>query len=151
MVVEDGGLPPEDQPDEIWIGLVGPIPVHYDDDPRLEEQRAAHYRATAKAQAMHTAEELLAGLTDHDWRVRHEVVDRLIARWGQDERTLPALMRAALDDPAWQVRDAVVMRLHDFDKELVMPVLREAQRDEHEDVRSAANYSLAQLGVPDSA
>ena len=37
-------LAPEDQPDVIYIGPVGPIPVHYEDDPRFEEERQAWQR-----------------------------------------------------------------------------------------------------------
>jgi HEAT repeat protein len=102
-------LPPEDQPDTIQIGPVGPIPVFHEDDPRLADDRAAWASARRKAQAMLSADELLDGLADPDWRVRHEVVDRLIARAREDPRTLPALLRAAMQDEAWQVRDAVTM------------------------------------------
>ena len=52
-------LPPEDQPDVVWVGPVGPIPIHYQDDPRFEEERAAWSHARKKAQALHSAEELL--------------------------------------------------------------------------------------------
>jgi hypothetical protein len=34
-------LPPDDQPDVVGVGPVGPIPIHYEDDPRFEEERAA--------------------------------------------------------------------------------------------------------------
>jgi hypothetical protein len=42
-------LPPEDQPDEVWIGPVGPIPIIDEDDPRFEEERAAWSAANRKA------------------------------------------------------------------------------------------------------
>jgi hypothetical protein len=110
-------LPPEDRPDEFWIGEVGPIPIQYDDDPRLAEDRHAWSKATARAQAMHSADELLAGLVDPDWRVRYEVVDRLIAIARDDRRTLPALLKALVHDAAWQVRDAVALRMSDFERD----------------------------------
>jgi hypothetical protein len=77
-------LPPEDQPDEISVGPVGPIPIIHDDDPRFEEERAAWSAATKKAQALHSAEELLEGVRDPDWRVRHEAIPRLVTRWKDD-------------------------------------------------------------------
>ena len=121
-------LPPEDGPDEIWVGPVGPIPVHYDGDPRRIDDQAAWSKAAGRAQAMHSADELLQGLVDPDWRVRHEVVDRLIARAREDHRTLPALLKALAEDPAWQVRDAVAIRMSDFDPDAVMPSLLRGNR-----------------------
>ena len=87
-----GKLPPEDQPDAIHIGPVGPIPIFHEDDPRLADDRAAWSAARKKAQAMHSADDLLDGLTHADWRVRHQVIDRLIARARDDARTLPVLL-----------------------------------------------------------
>jgi hypothetical protein len=87
-------LPPEDQPDTVSIGPVEGIPVHYEDDPRLEAEHRRWSVARRKAQAMHGVDELLRGLHDDDWRVRHEVVDRLVARGKDDPRTLPELLTA---------------------------------------------------------
>jgi hypothetical protein len=106
-------LPPEDQPDAIDIGPVRGIPIIDPDDPRFEGERRAWSQARAKAQAMHSADELLQGLCDDDWMVRFEVVDRLIARARDDERTVPALLAAA-DDSVPAVRETVVMRLCHF-------------------------------------
>ena len=61
--------------------------------------------------------------------VRHESVDRLIARGRQDERTLPALLDAAVADPDWRVRDKIVIRLHEFPGASTVAVLREALAD----------------------
>jgi HEAT repeat protein len=140
-------LPPEDQPDVVWIGPVGPIPVYHDDDPRLADDRAAWSAARKLAQAMITADELLEGLTHPDWRVRHDVVERLVARAGDDERMIPALLVAVQDDPYWQVRDAVIMALRWPDDERVQSVLRSAQRDPHEEVQWSANYKMTQFGM----
>jgi HEAT repeat protein len=143
-------LPPEDQRDVFWVGPVGPIPIHYEDDPRFEEDRRAWSAARRRAQAMHTAGELLTGLFDRDERVRLEVVDRLIARAGDDLRTLPALLRAVRKDPAPMVRSSITMRLCDFDRANVMPDLLLLADDPDEDVRWAAEYAIAQLGSPRS-
>jgi len=112
----------------------------------LEEDRKSWSAAIKKAQASHSPDELLSGLRDSDWRVRHETVDRLIARAKDDPRTLPSLLEAATSDEAWQVRDAVVMRLCDFERADVLDVLRRAASDPHPDVRWSATFSLGQLG-----
>lgn len=141
--------PPEDKPDEIWIGDVGPIPVHYEDDPRLAEDCAAWSTARAGAQALHSADELLGGIRDADWRVRHETVDRLVARAGDDPQTLPALFTVLQGDPQWQVRDAVAMAIERFgDDERVVIALHRALEDDHDDVRWSARFSLTQIGAP---
>lgn len=138
-------LPPEDRPDTIDIGPVKGIPIIEDDDPRFQEDRAAWSAARKKAQALISADELLGGLQDADWRVRHEVVDRLIARAGSDPRTLPALLHSLANDVSWQVRDAVAMRVHEFDPAVVVPALERATEDPESEVRRAARYSLQQL------
>jgi HEAT repeat protein len=139
-------LPPEDQPDTVSIGPVEGIPVHYEDDPRLEAEHRRWSVARRKAQAMHVVDELLRGLHDDDWRVRHEVVDRLVARGKDDPRTLPELLTAGEEDRALKVREAVLLRLSEFDRELDLPVLHEAADDPQSEVRWAASHSLNQLG-----
>jgi HEAT repeat protein len=143
-------LPPEDQPDVVSIGPVGPIPIIDDDDPRFAEERAAWSSATAKAQALHSADELVSGLHDPDWRVRHESIDRLVARWPDDPRTLPTLLELAEHDPVWQVRSAATMPLTRFDPERVVPVARGVMEDSVAEVRWAANFVLFQFGLADS-
>jgi HEAT repeat protein len=96
---------------------------------------------------MVTVEEHLAGLADLDWRCRHEVIDRLVARGMDDSRTLPALLNILTTDPAWQVRDAVAMTLYKFPPADVEPALRKAENDAHPDVRWSAQFSLSQLGL----
>jgi HEAT repeat protein len=139
-------LSPEDRPDIVWIGPVGPIPILDEDDPRFEEERAAWSRANQKAQALHSAEELLEGVADTDWRVRCESVDRLAVRWHNDPRTLAAILELAEHDSVWQVRDRAMMRLVDFDGDVVAPVARRGLEDPSEDVRWSADYVLSQLG-----
>jgi HEAT repeat protein len=142
-------LPPEDQPDTIDIGPVKDIPIFHEDDPRLEEDRALWSAARRRAQALHSPDELLSGLRDHDWRVRHESVDRLVARGKDDPRTLPALIVAGLSDSVWQVRDAAVMRLKDFRTTDTIAALRQAQHDRHAEVRDSATYCLQQMDMTD--
>jgi hypothetical protein len=140
-------LPPKDRPDAIQIGPIGPIPVFHDDDPRQDEDRRAWSAAKARAQTLHTVDELLAGLNDPDWRVRHEVIPRLIAKGRDDQRTVPTLLQTLAGDKVWQVRDIVAMSLHAFERELVTASLRRAMGgDESSDVRWSARYSLLQLG-----
>lgn len=142
-------LPPEDRPDEIWVGPIGPIPIIDDDDPRFVDERAAQSAANKKAQALHSADELLAGVRDEDWRVRYESVDRLVARWSEDTRTVEALIEIASADPAWQVRSKATMRLGEFDPNRVEPTLRRGLADPSDDVRWSARFILFQLGLID--
>ena len=137
-------LPPEDQPDTISIGPVEGIPIIDDDDPRFEDDRTAWSAARKRAQAMHSPDELIAGMSDPDWRVRHEVVDRLAARGKDDPRTVPALLRAVEQDSAWEVRDAAVMAVGWFDDERVADVLMAATSDPHPQVRWSAEFKLSQ-------
>lgn len=139
-------LPPDDQPDEIWVGPVGPIPVYYEDDPRLAPERAKWHDANLRSQAMLTPSELIAGLEDEDWRVRVGAVDRLVARAGDDERTVPSLIEHLLKDPDWQVRDTVALALKAFPGDgRVLKALRIASADENEEVRWSVGFALAQL------
>jgi HEAT repeat protein len=140
-------LPPKDQPDVIWIGPVGPIPIQYEDDPRFDDERAAWSKATKSAQALHSADQLLQGVTDDDWRVRFQSIDRLKARWHDDPRTLPTLLDLAEHDPIWQVRDRATMVLIYFDRDVVVPIVRRLLADECADVRWSANYVLSQFGL----
>ena len=143
-------LPPEDQPDVFWIGPVEPTPIIEDDDPRFTEERAAWSKAGSKAQALHSSDELLSGIRDPDWRVRHESIDRLKARWPDDARTLPALLELAERDPEWRVRSGAMMAVGDFDKERVAPTARRGLHDAQHEVRWAANFTLFQFGLSDT-
>jgi hypothetical protein len=142
---------PEDQPDQIWIGPVGPIPMHYDDDPRTASEREAWHTATGVAQALSSPQGLLEGMSHPDWRVRHEVVDRLVAKGRSDPRTLPALLGCLASDPSAAVRDKVGMAMTRFpDDDRVVPALRGALDDPDDDVRWSATYALTQLGFAPS-
>lgn len=139
-------LPPEDRPDTIDIGPILNIPIVDDDDPRLMEDRATWSAATRTAQALHSSDELLQGLRHHDWRVRHQSVARLVARARDDVRTLPALLKAAVHDRSWQVRDAVVWGLLAFGTGDVLAVIQAAGHDVHRDVRWSGRFALFQKG-----
>jgi HEAT repeat protein len=143
-------LPPEDQPDVLRIGPVSPIPIIEDDDPRFVEERAAWSRATAKAQALHSADELLSGVRDPDWRVRFESVDRLTARWHGDPRTLLSILGLAEHDEEWRVRSTATMALCEFEIDHVVATVRRGLDDESEDVRWSSNFVLFQAGLSDS-
>jgi HEAT repeat protein len=138
-------LPPDDQPDTIDVGPVHDIPIIERDDPRFIDDQAAWSRARKDAQARCSADQLLDGLTSEDWRVRYEVVDRLVARSSSDPRTLPALITAAQSDPAWQVRDKAVGRLSEFAGPSVEATLRSSLNDSRSDVRESAELELNQL------
>jgi HEAT repeat protein len=136
-------LPPEDQPDTIDVGPIRGIPIIEDDDPRFEEDRKAWSLARADAQSRHSADELLVGLEAESWRVRYEVIDRLVARAKDDPRTLPALESRASNDDVWQVRDKALDRLIDFDDPSVITVLKAALDDIHPDVREQPRFGWA--------
>lgn len=106
--------------------------------------------ARKKAQGLHSAEQLLDGVTDKDWRIRFESVDRLAARWHDDRRTLPALLELAEHDPVWQVRARGTMRLVDFDRDAVVLIARRGLSDPSADVRWSANFVLFQFGLSNS-
>lgn len=95
---------------------------------------------------MVSPDELLEGLRNADWRVRFEVIDRVIAKAKDDPRTLPRLLELAENDPAWEVREAILMRLHQFARSRVLRVLRDALNDPHPEARWSARYALDQLG-----
>jgi hypothetical protein len=138
-------LPQDDQPDTIDVGPVLGIPVHYEDAPRLAEERAAWSSARAKAQAKHAPDELLVGLDDPDWRVRHEVIDRLAVRAESDPRTPHGLIRVLATDPSWEVRSKAAMAIQRFPGPDAVTALRAACQDPHEDVRESAEFSLNQI------
>ena len=138
-------LPPDDQPDAVDIGPVRGIPIIEPDDPRFKDERLAWSEARSKAQAMHATDDLLQGLRDGNWMVRFEVVDRLIARAPEDERTLPALIEAANDSTA-AVREVVVMGLRNFADQRATAAIRRAMSDDDPDVRWAAEFAAQQAG-----
>lgn len=137
--------PDPDAPDELRIGPIV-IPIIEDDDPRLAEDRALWSSARSTAQGLHTWEDLRQGMNHKDWRVRHESVIRISARWRNDPRTLPAILQMAVEDPIPEARDSAVMHLTDFPGEAVRGTLERAAHDPNAEVRWSANYCLAQHG-----
>ncbi|WP_130440558.1 HEAT repeat domain-containing protein [Kribbella rubisoli] len=138
-------VPDPDGPDEIRIGPIV-VPIIEDDDPWVAEDRALWSAANATARAMHTWEELRRGMSHEDWRVRHESVVRISARWRNDPRTLPAILQMAVEDPIPAARDSAVMCLTDYPAESVRGTLERAAHDPDAEVRWSANYCLAQHG-----
>jgi hypothetical protein len=61
-------------------------------------------RCGQEGTALHSADELLAGVADDDWHVRHESIDRLKDCWHGDPRTFPVVAELVEHDPKWQVR-----------------------------------------------
>jgi HEAT repeat protein len=90
---------------------------------------------------------LLAGLDDPDWRVRHEVIDRLAVRAEADPRTAHALIRVLATDPSWEVRSTAAMAIKRFPSPDVVAALRAACHDPHEEVRESAEFSLNQIDL----
>ena len=139
-------LPPDDQPHVVRVGPVT-VPIIDDDDPRFEDERRAWSSARSRAAAMHTADELLAGVEDDDWRVRDEAIPRLAARARDDERTPQALIRLLEADPTWEVRGSAAMTLSSFESPRVTKALLAAENDPHPDVRWSVQFALCQFGL----
>jgi len=143
------GRPRDDQPDEIWIGEIGPIPIFHNDDFRLEEHRARLRQAAAVADALHSADELAHGMSHPDELVRIRVVPRLIARGGGTDQAILTLTSALANDPSAGVRDIVATGLGGLPFEArINAALQRAVEDEDEEVRSAARTSLLQYPDP---
>jgi HEAT repeat protein len=138
---------PEDWPATVEPGRRASAPIVADSDPHPQDEKSAWFAAARTAQDLYTADELLWGLRHHDWHVRVESVSRLIVRARNDERTLPALLEAAIHDRSWDVRDAVVSSLTDFPSGSVLPVLQAAAHDPHQAVRWSAEFALFQMGL----
>ena len=143
--MENMDVPDPDGPDEVRIGPIV-VPIIEDDDPRVAAERKLWSSAAALAQSLHTWEELHRGMSHEDWRVRHESVIRISARWRDDPRTLPAILQMAVEDPAPEARDQAVMCLLDYPGDAVHPTLHRASHDPDAEVRWSANYCLAQHG-----
>jgi hypothetical protein len=75
----EGSPPAVDRP--LWRGRPRKDVIIRPGDPRFAIERDAWTAAARKAQSLHSADELLAGVADHDWHVRYESIDRLKARW----------------------------------------------------------------------
>jgi len=145
-------LPKQDQPDEIWIGPVGPIPVHYADDPRLDSERRAWKEAATRVDGLNTPDELLEALSSDEWQVRVWVIDRLMARASNDGRLVPALIDHLIADPAWEVRARIAIKLTRYPGDRrVNAALHKAQGDSNSEVRESVTYALEQIsGEPNN-
>lgn len=128
--------------EHIWIEGVGAIPVQ---EPSAQESRQAAEDAAA-ADAMHTPEELQRGMHHERAGVRWRVVDRLIARGGDHENTVPTFLDVMEHDSSPVVRGNVAFKMHRFidDARILAALERCAQSDPDEEVRSDARYSLGE-------
>jgi hypothetical protein len=133
----------------MWIGSIGPIPVGYDDDPRDEDIRRIHHDANVIAQALHSADELLGGLShDNEW-VRYETIPRL-TRWGSDPRVQERLLQLVVSDDSAAVRDRAIMELLHFEPRLEsIEAIRSQSNHPDPDVRESVNYVLTQWTFTD--
>ena len=130
----------------MWSFDLGPIkgiPVVDVDDLDLLAPTDAYVQACAVAQAMHSADELVAGMGHGDWMVRWQVIDRLLARAPDDERTIPVLVDHLRHDESPDVRGAIAMALR-----WLSPARRGGEHHPHHDVIVAA--LLAAECDPDS-
>jgi tetratricopeptide (TPR) repeat protein len=107
---------------------------------------------------MHSADELVAGMGHDDWLVRCEVIDRLLARAPEDERTVPVLLEHLRRDESSEVRGAIASALwwlapsprggqlhrqHD----MIVETLIASERDLDSDVRWHVQDSLYEFGL----
>jgi hypothetical protein len=138
-------LEAEDRGDVMWVGSVGPIPIGYDDDPRTEDNRRVHRDANVIAQALHSADELLSGLSHaSDW-VRYETIPRAVARWRHDPRIEHRLIELVTTDATSMVREAAITYLGHFEpSDLAIAAVRSQRRHPDQDVRDAAIELLEQ-------
>ena len=129
-----------DETEHIWIGGVGPIAVR---EPSPAETHQRELNAAA-ADAMHTSEELQAGMYHELADVRRRVVARLIARGADDPATIPTLLDVLQHDPSPAVRGTVAFSLVHFpdDARVVAALETSASSDVESEVRADARYGL---------
>lgn len=137
---------PQDEADSIKFNGVPAVPLFEEDDFRFVQSRQIGASTTRLVDAMHSADELLAGVSDANADVRRKAVPRLVARWYSDQRVEPTLIQLAVEDSDPLVRDAATMAFLDFaPSEAILSALGIAQQDSDEDVRWSANYVLGQI------
>jgi hypothetical protein len=133
------------------------IPVT-DDDARALAEPDPYVQACAVAQAMHSADELVMGMGHGDWMVRCEVINRLLARAPDDERTIPVLVDHLQHDESPDVRGAIARATwwlapsrrggeHHPHHDLIVEGLLAAERDPDSEVRWAVQSSLWKFGL----
>ena len=145
----------------MWSFDLGPIkgiPVVDDDDARALAATDPYVQACAVAQAMHSADELVAGMDHGDSMVRSEVIDRLLARAPDDERTIPVLVDHLRHDESPDVRGAIARALwwlaparrlgeHHARHDLIVAALLAAESDRDSWVRWDVQNSLWEFGL----
>ena len=142
-------LPPEDRPDEIWIGPIGPIPIIDEDDPRFVEERALSQQRTGRPRR---STRRMSSSRESETKTGVCAMNPSIAS------SLDGANTHAPSTPSsnWQVlirlgrfAARAMMRLDEFDLERVEPTLQGGLDDRHEDVRWSARFILFQLGLID--
>lgn len=131
---------------EVSIGPVGPIPIV----PPVDAKTAAERRSDAAvADALHSPEDLQAGMRHLRPGVRSRVVDRLVARGIHHPGTVPTLLDTLRNDPDTEPRFMAAMVLHRFssDERVIPASTRAMNEDPDPDVRAEAMSSLDQLGA----
>ena len=132
---------PAQEGDELWLGLLGPLRVSN----AVSPERMLWSEATRVAQAAHALADLADLVMAHpDWRVRHEAIPRLRARFPQEALTFQAL-GAASRDPEAGVRGAAVHGLTNLGTPEAADVVYECLRDPDFNVRLAAASDLTFL------
>jgi hypothetical protein len=111
------------------------------DRARFAEEKTRGEEAMAVAEALHSLHELQQGMEHPDEQVRMRVVPRLLVRGKDDPATLPLLLRLAVQDPSWLVRDTIVSDLRAWEpttREILDTLDRVQREDVDERVRETA-------------
>lgn len=129
-----------DETEHIWIEQVGAIAVREPSEAEIHQRELN----AAAADAMHTPEELQAGMYHELSDVRQRVVARLIARGADDPSTIPTLLDVLQHDPSPAVRGRVAFSLVRFpdDARVVAALETSARTDVDSEVREDARYGL---------
>lgn len=128
--------------DELWFGLLGPIPIVGNET--VQRQRSDE--AAKIAQTATSLPELVALVSLHvNPLVRSHAVPRLAARFRNDPLAKEALVRATRDVD-WGVRYQAVVAVADFQGDDVLDAIAERLEDEDANVRTVAAEILLDAG-----
>jgi hypothetical protein len=140
--MSDAPRRPPEEGDELWFGLVGPVPVSDEATP----ERHAWNQAGRVAQEAHSLEDLVGLVASHpDPRVRYQAMPRLRARFPDKYLTLEVLIAAA-DDPNAMIRQGAIVALGDLGGRAAAEAVARRLNDKDFHVRLWAAQTLAFLG-----